>query len=99
MPWARARASVTAYFAPQFSELRRRVVADGEAAFLASLCRCSPWAAQGGKSNAYFAKVWGWAGVEGRPSPASAAAAPGWRRAAGATRTLQKCGDRLHADL
>lgn len=45
-----------AYFAPQFAELRRRSVAGGEAAFVASLSRCRKWDSSGGKSNAYFAK-------------------------------------------
>lgn len=57
MPWLRARFSVTAYFAPQFAELRRRCIAGGEAAFITSLCRCRKWASRGGKSNAYFAKT------------------------------------------
>ncbi len=57
MPGMRARFSVTAYFAPQFAELRRRLVCGGEAAFIASLCRCRRWASRGGKSNAFFAKT------------------------------------------
>jgi hypothetical protein len=57
MPWLRARFSVTAYFAPQFAELRRRCIAGGEAAYITSLCRCRKWASRGGKSNAYFAKT------------------------------------------
>ncbi|PRW32495.1 FAB FYVE-domain PI-3,4-kinase [Chlorella sorokiniana] len=56
MPWGRARFQVTAYYAPQFAELRRRCVAGGEAAFLASLSRCRKWASRGGKSAAYFAR-------------------------------------------
>jgi 1-phosphatidylinositol-3-phosphate 5-kinase len=48
---------VTAYYAPQFAELRRRCCDGGEAAFLASLSRCRPWQAQGGKSRSYFAKT------------------------------------------
>ena len=47
---------VTAYYAPQFAELRRRCVAGGEAAFLASISRCRKWASRGGKSSAYFAR-------------------------------------------
>lgn len=39
MPWLRAKFSVTAYFAPQFAELRRRCIAGGEAAYITSLCR------------------------------------------------------------
>ncbi|GLI58582.1 hypothetical protein VaNZ11_000210 [Volvox africanus] len=57
MPWARARFSVTAHFAPQFAELRRRCIQGGEAAFVASMCRCKRWESRGGKSNAYFAKT------------------------------------------
>ncbi|EFJ51101.1 hypothetical protein VOLCADRAFT_88405 [Volvox carteri f. nagariensis] len=57
MPWARARFTVTAHFAPQFAELRRRCIQGGEAAFVASMCRCKRWESRGGKSNAYFAKT------------------------------------------
>ena len=68
-PWLRARFQVTAYFAPQFAELRRRCVQGGEAAFIASLGRCRRWASRGGKSNAYFAKTrddrWGLGGAGG----------------------------------
>jgi hypothetical protein len=39
MPWLRARFSVTAYFAPQFAELRRRCIIGGEAAYITSLSR------------------------------------------------------------
>eukprot|EP00775_Hariotina_reticulata_P003719 gene3719-3981_t len=39
MPWLRARFSVTAYFAPQFAELRRRCIVGGEAAYITSLSR------------------------------------------------------------
>lgn len=48
---------MTAYFAPQFSELRKRSCEGGEPAFVASLSRCRPWQAQGGKSRSYFAKT------------------------------------------
>lgn len=51
------RAQVTAWFAPQFAELRRRVCVGGEAAYLASLSRCRPWEARGGKTRSYFAKT------------------------------------------
>ncbi|GAB4817632.1 hypothetical protein N2152v2_004678 [Parachlorella kessleri] len=57
MPWGRAKFQVVAYYAPQFAELRRRCVAGGEAAYLASLSRCRKWASRGGKSNVYFAKT------------------------------------------
>jgi len=50
-------AQVVAYFAPQFAELRRRVVQGGEASYVTSLTRCIRWAQRGGKSNAYFAKT------------------------------------------
>ncbi|KAL4855645.1 putative 1-phosphatidylinositol-3-phosphate 5-kinase [Chlorella vulgaris] len=56
MPWGRAKFQTVAYYAPQFSELRRRCVAGGEAAFLASISRCRKWASRGGKSAAYFAR-------------------------------------------
>jgi hypothetical protein len=56
-PWLRARFSVTAYYAPQFAELRQRCISGGEAAYINSLCRCRKWASRGGKSNAYFAKT------------------------------------------
>lgn len=48
---------VVFYFAPQFAELRRRMVQGGERVFVASLARCVRWAQRGGKSNAYFAKT------------------------------------------
>lgn len=57
MPWPRAKFEVVAYFAPQFAEVRRRWVAGGEAAYVASLSRCRKWDSSGGKSNAYFAKT------------------------------------------
>jgi hypothetical protein len=47
----------TAYYAPQFAELRRRCVGGGEPAFLASISRCRKWQTKGGKSAAYFAKT------------------------------------------
>jgi len=53
----RARFTMTAYYAPHFAALRRLFVAGGEAAFLASIARCQPWSAQGGKSNVFFAKT------------------------------------------
>lgn len=52
-----AAAQVTAYYAPQFAELRRRCVAGGEGAYLASISRCRKWASRGGKSAAYFART------------------------------------------
>lgn len=48
---------VVSFFAPQFAELRRRVVQGGEVSYIASLSRCVRWAQRGGKSNAYFAKT------------------------------------------
>ena len=52
-------AQVTVWFPAQFAELRRLCLAEGggEAAFAASLSRCHAWAARGGKSKSYFAKV------------------------------------------
>ncbi|XP_049392810.1 putative 1-phosphatidylinositol-3-phosphate 5-kinase FAB1C [Solanum stenotomum] len=47
--------SVTCYFAKQFDALRKRYCPD-ELDFIRSLSRCKRWSAQGGKSNAYFAK-------------------------------------------
>ncbi|KAK9796713.1 hypothetical protein WJX73_010097 [Symbiochloris irregularis] len=56
-PSGKARMQVTAWYAPQFAELRRRVCVGGEEAYLASLSRCRPWEARGGKTRAYFAKT------------------------------------------
>lgn len=47
----------TAYYAPQFAQLRRHCVVGGEAAFLASMARCRKWSSRGGKSSAFFAKT------------------------------------------
>lgn len=49
--------TVVAYYAAQFAELRKRVVAGGELAFLLSLSRCKRWKPKGGKTMAYFAKT------------------------------------------
>ena len=49
--------TVTAYYAAQFAELRKRVVAGGELAFMLSLSRCKRWKPKGGKTMAYFAKT------------------------------------------
>jgi len=57
MPWTRAKFQVVCFFAPQFAELRRRVVQGGEMSYVTSLSRCVRWAQRGGKSNAYFAKT------------------------------------------
>ena len=57
LPAWRCSAQVTAWFAPQFAELRRRCCAGGEEAFLCSLSRCRAWEARGGKTRAYFAKT------------------------------------------
>jgi hypothetical protein len=51
-----ARFQMTAYYAPHFAALRQLCVSGGEAAYLASIGRCVPWSAQGGKSNVFFAK-------------------------------------------
>lgn len=47
--------SVTCYFAKQFHALRKKCC-PSEVDFVRSLSRCKRWSAQGGKSNAYFAK-------------------------------------------
>ncbi|GMH20328.1 hypothetical protein Nepgr_022169 [Nepenthes gracilis] len=51
----KAKFSVTCYFAEQFDMLRKKCC-PGEVDFVCSLSRCKRWCAQGGKSNAYFAK-------------------------------------------
>ncbi|KAJ6796915.1 putative 1-phosphatidylinositol-3-phosphate 5-kinase FAB1C isoform X1 [Iris pallida] len=56
IPADKVKFSVTCYFAKQFDELRKKCCPD-EADFLRSLSRCKRWNAQGGKSNAYFAKT------------------------------------------
>lgn len=57
LPAMRARFQMTAYYAPHFAALRKLCVAGGEESYLASMRRCIPWAAQGGKSNVFFAKT------------------------------------------
>jgi 1-phosphatidylinositol-3-phosphate 5-kinase len=52
----KAKFSVTCYFAKQFDAVRRKCCAD-ELDYIRSLSRCKRWSAQGGKSNAYFAKT------------------------------------------
>ncbi|KAH7840020.1 hypothetical protein Vadar_011497 [Vaccinium darrowii] len=47
--------SVTCYFAKQFHALRKKCC-PSEVDFVRSLSRCKKWSAQGGKSNAFFAK-------------------------------------------
>ncbi|RZC63299.1 hypothetical protein C5167_025048 [Papaver somniferum] len=54
-PLGRVKYAVTCYFAKGFEALRR-ACCPSELDFLRSLSRCSDWNAQGGKSNAYFAK-------------------------------------------
>ena len=54
---SRARFHMTAYYAPHFAALRELCIPGGESEFLASIGRCVPWAAQGGKSNVFFAKT------------------------------------------
>ncbi|KAL4529056.1 hypothetical protein Ndes2437A_g03576 [Nannochloris sp. 'desiccata'] len=51
-----ARFQMTAYYAPHFAALRQLCISGGESAYLASIGRCVPWSAQGGKSNVFFAK-------------------------------------------
>jgi 1-phosphatidylinositol-3-phosphate 5-kinase len=53
----RAHLQMTAFFAPQFAELRGACIAGGEASYLASMARCRRWDSQGGKSSSYFAKT------------------------------------------
>ena len=48
--------TVTAYFAVQFHELRRRTFAGGEASFVQALSRCDRWHPAGGKSSVFFAR-------------------------------------------
>jgi len=52
-----ARFQMTAYYAPHFAALRQLCVSGGESAYLASIGRCVPWSAQGGKSSVFFAKT------------------------------------------
>jgi len=52
-----ARFQMTAYYAPHFAALRQLCVSGGESAYLASIGRCVPWSAQGGKSSVLFAKT------------------------------------------
>jgi 1-phosphatidylinositol-3-phosphate 5-kinase len=52
----KAKFSVTCYFAKQFDAIRRKFCSD-ELDYIRSLSRCKRWSAQGGKSNAYFAKT------------------------------------------
>uniref|UniRef100_A0ACD5VAU1 Uncharacterized protein n=1 Tax=Avena sativa TaxID=4498 RepID=A0ACD5VAU1_AVESA len=52
----KAKFSVTCYFAKQFDAIRKKCCAD-ELDYIRSLSRCKRWSAQGGKSNAYFAKT------------------------------------------
>ncbi|XRA98268.1 1-phosphatidylinositol-3-phosphate 5-kinase [Pycnococcus provasolii] len=47
---------VTAYFAPQFREMRRRTFEGGEESFARALSRCDRWHPRGGKTSAFFAK-------------------------------------------
>jgi 1-phosphatidylinositol-3-phosphate 5-kinase len=52
----KAKFSVTCYFAKQFDAIRKKCCAD-ELDYIRSMSRCKRWSAQGGKSNAYFAKT------------------------------------------
>ncbi|GAV82574.1 Cpn60_TCP1 domain-containing protein/PIP5K domain-containing protein [Cephalotus follicularis] len=51
----KVRFSITFYFAKHFDSLRKKCC-PSEMDFVRSLSRCQTWSAQGGKSNAYFAK-------------------------------------------
>jgi 1-phosphatidylinositol-3-phosphate 5-kinase len=48
--------SVTCYFTRQFATLRKKCCPN-DVDYIRSLSRCKRWSAQGGKSNAYFAKT------------------------------------------
>ncbi|XP_051203852.1 putative 1-phosphatidylinositol-3-phosphate 5-kinase FAB1C [Lolium perenne] len=52
----KAKFSVTCYFAKQFDAIRKKCCAH-ELDYIRSMSRCKRWSAQGGKSNAYFAKT------------------------------------------
>jgi 1-phosphatidylinositol-3-phosphate 5-kinase len=52
---AKAKYTVTCYYAKQFDGLRKRCCPRED--FIRSLCRCKKWGAQGGKSNVFFAKT------------------------------------------
>ncbi|KAI3912890.1 hypothetical protein MKW98_012832 [Papaver atlanticum] len=54
-PLGKVKYAVTCYYAKGFEALRR-TCCPSELDFVRSLSRCSDWNAQGGKSNAYFAK-------------------------------------------
>lgn len=54
-PGGKVKFLVTCYFAKQFDNLRKKCCPN-EVDYLRSLSRCKSWCAQGGKSNADFAK-------------------------------------------
>ncbi|XP_071741165.1 putative 1-phosphatidylinositol-3-phosphate 5-kinase FAB1C [Rutidosis leptorrhynchoides] len=54
-PGGKVKYSVTCYFAKQFDSLRKKCC-PSEVDYMRSLSRCKRWCAQGGKSNADFAK-------------------------------------------
>lgn len=55
-PPGKVKYTVTCYFAKQFEALRK-TCCPSELDFIRSLSRCKKWGAQGGKSNAFFAKT------------------------------------------
>ncbi|KAI4330460.1 hypothetical protein MLD38_028749 [Melastoma candidum] len=55
-PLGKAKYSVTCYYAKSFEALREKCC-PSEADYVRSLSRCKKWSAQGGKSNAFFAKT------------------------------------------
>ena len=48
---------VTAYYAPQFAQLRSLCIEGGDEAYVTSLARCKKWAAKGGTTRVYFART------------------------------------------
>ncbi|KAK6784040.1 hypothetical protein RDI58_017494 [Solanum bulbocastanum] len=55
-PLGKVKYTVTCYYAKQFETLRKSCC-PRESDFIRSLSRCKKWGAQGGKSNAFFAKT------------------------------------------
>ncbi|CAA3021868.1 1-phosphatidylinositol-3-phosphate 5-kinase FAB1A [Olea europaea subsp. europaea] len=55
-PPGKVKYTVTCYFAKQFEALRK-TCCPSDLDFIQSLSRCKKWGAQGGKSNAFFAKT------------------------------------------
>lgn len=55
-PLGKVKYTVTCYYAKRFEALRR-ICCPSEIDYIRSLSRCKKWGAQGGKSNAFFAKT------------------------------------------